>query len=104
MSMRDITFCFFLPEFENIGRIKSESLREIAENLKDSSLYAYLKQTQPIGENDYLDEKKQAAFEKEMGLWKSDIQKAFRKNTGSSQGKCKNPLQTLLGKSKKLLP
>ena len=52
----------------NLKSLIENSLREIAENLKDSSLYAYLKQTQPIGENDYLDEKKQAAFEKEMGL------------------------------------
>ncbi|NJN27275.1 MAG: hypothetical protein HC819_15515 [Cyclobacteriaceae bacterium] len=50
----------------NLKALIENSLREKAENLKDSSLYAYLKQTQPV--EGYLDEKEKAAFEKEMGL------------------------------------
>ena len=52
----------------NLKALIEKSLQEKAEDLRDSSLYSYLKQTQPIEEADYLNESEQSAFEKEMGL------------------------------------
>lgn len=52
----------------NLKTLIEKSLREKADDLRDSSLYAYLKQTQPISEKDYLNAAEQKAFEKEMGL------------------------------------
>ena len=55
-------------EGTNLKALIEKSLKEKAEDLRDSKLYTYLKRTQPIGENDYLNDSEQEAFEKEIGL------------------------------------
>ncbi len=51
----------------NLKALIEKSLRDIAEDMENSDLYAYLLKNDPDGKV-YLDEKEQAAFEKEMGL------------------------------------
>jgi len=51
----------------NLKALIEESLREMAEDLEDTNLYAYFLKNDPEGQV-YLDPKEQAAFEQEMGL------------------------------------
>ncbi|MCE5227595.1 MAG: hypothetical protein LLG05_17270 [Porphyromonadaceae bacterium] len=51
----------------NLKALIENSLKKMAEDLEDASLYAYLLKNDPDGQV-YLNEKEQEAFEKEMGL------------------------------------
>ncbi len=51
----------------NLKAYIEKSLDELAENIEEAGLYQYLKNKYPIGEDDYLSDDEQNAFEKEMG-------------------------------------